>query len=355
MIESKRGSAMPTNGSAILRSVLSVLAALPILVAGCEYRKLGPDANTTPATVDGAADSPAQSGDGLSADSDVGPARDAADAPDSPAGPARLSIDSTAHDFGTVVTQTPSAEAVFTVTDTGSTGTGALVVALTPATAAAQGFALKNDHCSGVSLAAGASCQVAVVVAATASEVLSADLTVSAGSAGSVSAHLTALALVPGALKLTPETQTFGMVVQNRGGATQTFTVTNSGQQSTSAVMVTLGGTDKAEFQVTADGCTAQVLPATGSCQITVRFAPVSLGAKSASLTVAATTGGSAVAQLSGTGITQGTLALSPDTHDFGSIQQMTAGASQAFMVKNTGLSSPPASEAATARISRSR
>src|SRR5207248_696596 len=146
------------------------------------------------------------------------------------------------------------------VTDTGSAGTGALVVGLTPAAAAAQGFAIKSDHCSGVSLAAGASCQVGVVLSAAAAGTLTADLTVSAGSAGSVSAHLTAMAL-----------------------------------------------------------------------------APVSLGAKSASLTVAATTGGSAVAQLSGTGITQGTLALTPDTHDFGSVQQMTPGASQAFMVKNTG------------------
>ena len=101
---------------------------------------------------------------------------------------------------------------------------------------------------------------------------------------------------------------------------------------------VALGGTDKAEFQVTADGCGKQTLPVgNGNCQITVRFAPVGLGAKSASLTVSASPGGTAVAQLSGTGITQGTVTITPDTKDFGSVQQMMPGGSQIFSVQNTG------------------
>lgn len=138
-------------------------------------------------------------------------------------------------------------------------------------------------------------------------------------------------------LRVNPDSQSFGMVVQNKGSASQTFMVSNNGPQASSALVVALGGTDKAEFQVTADGCNAQILAGNGSCQVTVRFAPTSLGAKSASLTVSSGGGGPAVAQLSGTGITQGTLAITPDTRVFEAVQQMIPGASQIFTVKNAG------------------
>jgi len=138
-------------------------------------------------------------------------------------------------------------------------------------------------------------------------------------------------------LTISPDSQTFGMLVQNRGSASQTFMVSNNGQQATGVLSVVLGGTGRTEFQVTADSCTGQSLMGGGSCAITVRFAPVSLGAKTASLTASAAAGVSVVAQLSGTGITQSTLAIAPDVRDFGAVQQMIAGASQIFMVTNTG------------------
>ena len=154
----------------------------------------------------------------------------------------------------------------------------------------------------------------------------------------SLTAHLTATAISPGALRIGPDTQSFGTVAQNQGSSSQTFTITNGGQQATGAMSVALGGTDKGEFQVTADGCGKQTLPVgTGNCQITVRFAPSGLGAKSASLTVSASPGGTAVAQLSGTGITQGTLTITPSTKDFGMVQQMMLGGTQIFSIQNTG------------------
>ncbi len=189
-----------------------------------------------------------------------------------------------------------------------------------------------------MSLAAGSSCQIVVVLMPASAGSPAGDLTISAGAGVSVTAHLTATAIAPGALRISPDTQTFGMVAQNQGSASQTFTITNGGQQATGAMSVALGGTDKAEFQVTADGCGKQTLAVgNGSCQITVRFAPSGLGAKSASLTVSASPGGMAVAQLSGTGITQGTLTITPSTKDFGSVQQMMLGGSQIFSIQNTG------------------
>lgn len=139
-------------------------------------------------------------------------------------------------------------------------------------------------------------------------------------------------------IKISPDSQNFGMLVQNRGSASQTFMVNNNGEQATSLLSVVLGGVDKAEFQVTADGCSGQILNGGGNCALTVRFAPTGVGPKSASVTVSAGTAGSAVAQLSGTSITQGTLAITPGTRVFDAVQQMTPGATQVFTVKNNGL-----------------
>ena len=268
------------------------------------------------------------------APSDADAKTDAGDA--KVAGPV-VTIDSTAHDYGTVVTATTSADGTFVLTNTGGAASPNLSAVLSDA-AKTAGFSIKTDHCSGMSLAAGSSCQIVVVLMPASAGSPVGDLTVSAGAGVSVTAHLTAMAISPGALRISPDTQTFGMVAQNQGSSSQTFTITNGGQQATGAMSVALGGTDKGEFQVTADGCGKQTLAVgSTSCQITVRFAPTGLGAKSASLTVSASPGGMAVAQLSGTGITQGTLTITPSTKDFGMVQQTMLGATQIFSIQNTG------------------
>ena len=321
------------------RRVGGLIGLLAVGMAGCGYRKLGHGDGSVEhgadlaATVDLAPGSDVATKGDLAPGADRGPSTDVATADTRPDA-ATLTIDSLAHDFGTVVAATPSADAVFVVRNSGTSTAGTLGVTLT---GASSGFSVKSDHCGGMSLAGGASCEVVVIVTPANAGAPSADLTVSANPGGSVAAHLTATAIAAGALKIDPGMQDFGMVVQNRGSASQTFTISNTGRQASGAASVVLGGTDKAEFQVTADGCSAQSLVANGSCQITVRFGPTTLGARSASLTVSASPGGAAVAQLAGTGITQGTVAITPDSHAFGSIQQMTPGTSQVFTVKNAG------------------
>ena len=312
---------------------LGVLAVLLVGgVAGCSYRRLGPDGGTWTS-----APYPTLLLTAVPIIRRSKVACSCRTAGDGRVDTVSLTIDRTVHDFGMVVMQTPSADAMFSVKNSG-TATSASLTATLSTTAASLGFSIKGDHCSGMSLAAGASCHVSVVLTPVGAGSPAADLTVSAGPGASVTAHLMATAIMPGALRMTPDGQDFGMVVQNRGSASQTFTITNGGQQITGAAKVVLDGTDKAEFEVTADGCGSQTLAATnGNCQITVRFAPKGLGAKSASLTVSGSPGGIAVAQLSGTGITQGTVTITPDTYDFGSVQQMMTGASQLFTVKNVG------------------
>ena len=342
-----RNPSMPTNESRVVkraRATRAAAAALALLTASlvaCKnYVAIPYDAGSDSTNVNVETPDGHGTGDRPAMDvpsSDAWDALDAPDAGDSKGGNAVLTIDSTAHDFGMVVTGTTSADATFVVMNTGTAASANLSAALSDV-AKTAGFSIKTDHCSGMSLGGGASCQIVVVLMPAGAGSPAGDLTISAGTGVSLSAHLTATAIAPGALRISPDTQSFGMVAQSQGSSSQTFTITNGGQQATGAMTVALGGTDKAEFQVTADGCGKQTLAVgTGSCQITVRFAPSGLGAKSASLTVSASPGGTAVAQLSGTGITQGTLAITPSTKDFGSVQQMMLGGTQIFSVQNTG------------------
>ena len=126
-----------------------------------------------------------------------------------------LTIDSTVHDFGMVVTATPSADATFVVMNSGTVDSPNLSAALSDPSKA-LGFSIKTDHCSGMSLTAGQTCQIVVVLTPISAGSPAGDLTVTAGSGSSVTAHLTATAIAPGALRISPDTQSFGMVAQNQ-------------------------------------------------------------------------------------------------------------------------------------------
>lgn len=246
----------------------------------------------------------------------------------------QLVIDAPAHDYGTVVVGSAGAEATFVIANQGTLASGALDVALS---AGAAEFSLVSDDCSGMPLAGGASCRIVVGLTPTAAGTARATLTVSASPGGIVAADLTGTIITAGALQIAPMVQDFGMVVRSAGSGTQTFTVTNTGQESSGDVSASLSGTDAAQFAITADGCTGQALAASRTCQITVRFSPTEAGAKSASLIVSGDPGGAAVAQLSGTGITPSALGIAPGAQDFGSVQEKVAGVSKDFLVQNAG------------------
>jgi hypothetical protein len=137
----------------------------------------------------------------------------------------------------------------------------------------------------------------------------------------------------------------FGHQAINAGAtASQTITVSNL-----SATPVTLGaagaqltGANAADFQIVPVGttCTAgSVLPADGSCSVVVTFDPVTTGAKTATLSVASTTGQAATTVLSGTGdpAASPVVTLSPTTLGFGSVNVRVTSAAQTITVRNTG------------------
>ena len=85
----------------------------------------------------------------------------------------------------------------------------------------------------------------------------------------------------------------------------ETYTFQNAaGTPPTGLLMADLGGTGAAHYRVVTDTCTGSSLPASGTCKVTVRFAPSGTGAKAATLTLSGTPGDSAVVNLTGTGNT---------------------------------------------------
>lgn len=219
--------------------------------------------------------------------------------------PATIALAPASNDFGPVVTGGVSATTVFTARNTGELPTSALATGLT---GAADQYQLSDDACNGKALAAGASCTVTVAFAPTANDMQAAQLALTASEA-SATAALAGTGIPPAALAFTPASNNFG-TVDVGSTSSATFTLTNGGGQTSSAIATSLLGTNATEMSITSDGCAGRTLAPGASCSVAVTFAPTSFGPKSATLQAAAGVGGTTVASLSGTGRDKVTLTV---------------------------------------------
>jgi len=119
----------------------------------------------------------------------------------------------------------------------------------------------------------------------------------------------------PAVLSLNPSTVDFGAYAPGDTG-TQVVTVTNTGTSPTSTLSFSITGTDAAEFYTDSTNCPT-TLAGGASCTVTVGFAPISLGDKTATFTVNGAPGGTAslVGLAAPAGVT-----LYPATHDYGPV-----------------------------------
>ena len=248
--------------------------------------------------------------------------------------PAMLAMTPTMQEFGSVVMGAQSAEVRFDVSNGGGMAAGALTVALAGADAAH--FTISSDTCAGIPLGGAASCAVTLRFIPTTMGAKTAMLTVGGTPGGSVNATLTGTGLMPGELRIAPASHDFGNVVSGGQSTEQTFTVTNTGAAATGVPSATLS--DSSNFSITMNNCSA-ALAASATCTIKARFNPGSTGSKLSSLTVMASPGGAAPSSLSGTGISQAALTITPATQDLGSLVIGTMSAPFAFTVRNTGAS----------------
>lgn len=249
--------------------------------------------------------------------------------------PAALSVSPPSYTFASVARGVTSSEtATFTVSNSGDVQSETMSTA-TLSGANPTSFGISSDGCKGAPVGpAPATCTIVVQFKPQVSGGNNATLNVAAGSTTVGTPSLSGVGLNPAALALSPAMPTFTK------GQTLTFTVTNNGDV-TSGMLGTpvLGGTNASSFTIASNGCNGKsVGPSPANCTIDVKFAAKSTGTQSATLSIAATPGGTATSTLTGPGLAPASLRLTPDHYAFATTPRLsTTGPKQTFTVTNDG------------------
>ncbi len=245
---------------------------------------------------------------------------------------AEISVDPGTNDFGSVTVDETSADATFTVTNDG-TGGGTITASLSGSNASQ--FDIVSNSCTGT-LAAGGTCTIGVNFTPTSTGAKTATLNIAASPGNTVTAALDGTGVDPESLAISPSSNPFGNVVVGDNSAVATFTVSNNGGTTTSALTVVMSGTNPTDFVIVTDDCDGNTLAADADCDITARFAPATEGAKTASLTVSSAEG-TVSSALSGTGIADADLSITPGLQPFGTVVVGNDSNSEVFTITNTG------------------
>lgn len=141
--------------------------------------------------------------------------------------------------------------------------------------------------------------------------------------------------LTPAALTMMPMSADFGTVTVNNTSGAQTFTVTNGGQAESGTISAIVSGTNAADFTVQ-NGCTT--LAGAGTCVVSVTFHPTSTGAKTGTLVVSGSPGGTAMATLNAAAVSPPSLTITGTPFDFGNVVTgQTSASGHVYTVTNGG------------------
>ncbi|HEY0785409.1 MAG TPA: choice-of-anchor D domain-containing protein [Acidobacteriaceae bacterium] len=221
--------------------------------------------------------------------------------------PGLLTLTPTSLSYGEVVVQGSSAAQQVTLANQGGT-----TVTLQAPTVTGD-YQLSGNTC-GSSLAAGATCVMQVVFHPQQAGDRAGQLQVpDTASGGALVATLDGTGLAPGSVSLTPGAVSFGAVPVGASSGATAVVAANAG-----GVMVHLQApTASGDYSVAAGTCGASLAPG-GTCTMQVVFSPTTTGTRHGTLSLASDAPGSpAQAALSGTGVTPGTVSLSPATLSF--------------------------------------
>jgi hypothetical protein len=241
-------------------------------------------------------------------------------------GTAQLSLTATTLDFGTVVATTTAVRSTI-VSNLGGASFQLTGFSFTGGSAALYALAPSNTCTPGITLAAGAQCQLDLQFApTTAGGGLNATLHITHTAVGTASPQDVTLLgaaspapqghIVLSALSLSfPDTQL---------GSTASLPVTlqNDGTAALNLSAFTFGGAAAVDYLQGGTCSVGTPVPIGGNCTITVTFQPGALGARVASLTITSdASNGPATIALSGNGVPVPVpvASLSPATLDFGS------------------------------------
>lgn len=259
--------------------------------------------------------------------------------------PGSLAITPAMKDFGSFTTGASSPTQTFTVSNSGGSATPAVTVAVNGANAG--DFAISMNACSGP-IAAGGSCTLDVAFAPSAAGTRTASLAATAG-AFTATASLSGTGLAPAAFSLTPASWAFTSVTVGSTSAPQTFTLTNTGGDTSGVPQLAITGANAADFSLSPSPC-ATALAGGASCMFTVSFTPSVAAAETATLGATATSTAPASAGLSGTGLSPAALAIAPQggfTGSFGPVE-LTHSSSASFTLQNNGQSATGAAPTIT-------
>jgi sugar lactone lactonase YvrE len=233
--------------------------------------------------------------------------------------------------FGSVAVGSTSATKTATLTNKGGV----------PQAISSFGFfgtntsSFSETNTCGSSVAAGASCTIAITCSPTTADSLTANLGANFPSPQpQLSIALTCAGAAatpppaPGAA-LTPATADFGSMTSGTTSTARTFTLTNPGNAVLTITGITLGGSNLSDFAISANNC-GGTLAAGATCTVSVTFTPSAIGSFAASLSVADNAAGSPqTSTLAGTGTVPAnfTIAASP------AVQTVSAGAAAAYSI----------------------
>ncbi|BBI99710.1 hypothetical protein FGKAn22_14030 [Ferrigenium kumadai] len=190
----------------------------------------------------------------------------------------------------------------------------------------------QTNNC-GAKLAAGASCTINVVSKPTTAGSKSATLIVN-DAAGIKSVALSGSGTGSFASKLSLASVNYPTQQIGTTSAVRAVKIANTGTAPLPVTSIVISGTDATDF-AQANTCATPV-PVGGSCAINVKFAPSTIGPKTATLTVVDGAGMRTVA-LSGTGATVSSTLAPNSSYDFGLLKVGKASAVQAVTLSNTG------------------
>ncbi|MFN8512852.1 MAG: choice-of-anchor D domain-containing protein [Chloroflexia bacterium] len=265
--------------------------------------------------------------------------------------PAGVAIAPASIDFGSVLQGTNSGAQAATITNTGSasiTLTGPINTANNIVGGNTSDFVVVNSACpvSPATLAPGVSCTVTLRFtpggAVTGNRASTFQVVTSAGTVQTVLNGFASPTPVTNPFAtLSAATLSFGDQVVNTPSASQSVTITNTGNGNlTFTAPPSFGGPDAAMFSpLVSDGCGTQTLIPGASCTVVVRFTPTSVGQKSATLVFTSNISGTySIVNLTGNGVSAGNAVASvdPAVVNFGDVALNTS-AAQTVTVTNTG------------------
>jgi hypothetical protein len=234
--------------------------------------------------------------------------------------------------FGNTGTTTP----VRLVTVKNTTGSPILIGTITTATltgpSPGANFQIASDTCTGVNLAAGATCQVGLTFTATGVGAYTGSATIPSASPSSPQTVNLSGTGLQASINL-PASQVFANTVVGGTSPTKTATFTNP-----NSVGLTISGfTVSGDFAIVTDGCSG-VLAANSSCTVTLTFDPTVSGAETGGLTITSNAKNSpATVTLKGTG-TLSAPTLIPASLAFGNVMHGTTSPDKFITVTNNNV-----------------